>query len=85
MQGVKIDMKVIHFAARYGRDQEKVWKCICRIRKHEESHRWAQLVRTSSIGETDKYGFNILHHAIQNCSLHFMNCTLMWKLWGRKL
>merc|ERR1711915_1101281 len=60
------DMKVIHFAARYGKDQIKIWKCIKKIRDLETPSRWKPWKKGIDIDERDKYGFNILHHAIQN-------------------
>ena len=59
------DMKVIHFAARYGEDQEKVLECLNFLSKPDASYLWQQW-RKSNIHEIDKFGFNVLHHAIQN-------------------
>ena len=76
------DLTVIQYAARYGENQETVWTCIKeirdidpRIRDNDENLiQGARYVinkkfkewQTSEISEEDKYGYNILHHAIQN-------------------
>ena len=73
-------MKVPFFAAHFGRDSDKVWECIDKIRELEDSCRksnWTILPKCGQskssepknpfhIGETDRNGFNILHHAVQN-------------------
>ena len=60
------DLKVAQFAARYGEDEHKVWECIKAIRDMEKPTIWKPLSRGLDLGEQDKYGYNILHHAIQN-------------------
>ena len=59
-------MKVVQFAARYGEDEEKVWESIQKIFEIEKPTIWNPLSKGLDIAEKDKYGFNILHHAIQN-------------------
>ena len=60
------NLKVIQFAARYGENEKEVWKCIEGIREMEKPTIWKPLSKGLDIGEQDKYGFNILHQAIQN-------------------
>ena len=72
-------MKVPFFAAHFGRDSDKIWECIEKIRELEGSHRQSKCTilprfiqsksnepKNTFLGETDRNGFNILHHAIQN-------------------
>ena len=60
------DLTVIQFAARYGENEERVWKCIRMIIEMEKSTIWKPLSKGLDIDDQDKYGFNIIHHAIQN-------------------
>jgi len=60
-------LKVVQFAARYGENQEKVWDCIDKIRELEDKKFWKGVSNEGfNLGEENKYGFNILHLAVQN-------------------
>ena len=60
------DLTVAQFAARYGEDEQDVWKCIKKIIEREKRTIMNPLGKGIDLGEQGNYGYNILHHAIQN-------------------
>ena len=68
-------MTPLQFAARYGDEgrETHVWECMKWIMEECEKKRsiWNGKEDNYNIHLTDKYGFSILHHAIQNTNWHW--------------